>query len=111
MASNIDRFKTDLEKLIAKGAALHPAMQYACYPEKVEAALKEQLKDKTAQYLKDLPDFDSAYQRWYTEAQAVIRQLVPDRLPDFIRHYEKPKRSRGRTSPLKTIALKTTFRV
>ena len=91
MASNLDRFKADLDKLIKKGASLHLAMQYACFPEKVEAALKEQLKDKTTQYLKDLPNFDSEYQRWYTESQAVIRQLVPDRLADFARYYEKPK--------------------
>lgn len=91
MPSNLDRLKSDLEKLISKGNSLHMAMQYACYPEKVEAALKKQLKDKTTQYLKDLPDFDVTYQRWYTEAQAVVRQLVPDRLADFVRHYEKPK--------------------
>jgi hypothetical protein len=28
---------------------------------------------------------------WYSEARALIRQLLPDRLADFVRHYEKPK--------------------
>jgi hypothetical protein len=27
-------------------------------------------------YLKELPSFKKEYQRWYTEAQAVIRQLI-----------------------------------
>jgi hypothetical protein len=91
MPSNLDRFKEELEKLVNRGRALHLSMQYACYPEKVEAALKKQLKDKTKKYLEDLPDFGKTYQRWYTEAQAVVRQLIPDRLADFSRHYEKPK--------------------
>ncbi|MEK8034866.1 hypothetical protein AACH06_28950 [Ideonella sp. DXS29W] len=91
MASNLERFKADLEKLILKGRALHLSMQHACYPDKVKAALKKELKEETEKYLRGLPDFDKGYQRWYTEAQAVVKQLIPDRLIDFIRHYEKPK--------------------
>lgn len=91
MSSNLDKFKTDLGKLIQQGHALNLAMQYSCYPEEMGAALKKQLKAKAAAYIKDLPSFDSEYQRWYSEAIALIRQVLPDRLPDFIRHYEKPK--------------------
>ena len=29
--------------------------------------------------------------RSYSEAKALITQLLPDRLDDFVRHYEKPK--------------------
>jgi len=28
---------------------------------------------------------------WYTESKVVIKQLIPDRLDDFVRYYEKPK--------------------
>src|SRR5262249_55061415 len=35
--------------------------------------------------------FSRAYQPWYSEAKAVIKQLLADRLADFVRHYEKPK--------------------
>jgi hypothetical protein len=31
------------------------------------------------------------YQSWYSEARALLKQLLPDRLDDFARLYEKPK--------------------
>src|SRR5258705_3501134 len=37
-----------------------------------------------------MPTF-TEYQSWYSEARALIKQLLPDRLADFVRHYEKPK--------------------
>lgn len=91
MPSNLDRFKSDLSRLTKLGGQLELAMQLDCYPEQVKAALKKQLKEKADEYIKDLPSFASAYQRWYSEALTVVRQLLPDRLTDFTRHYEKPK--------------------
>ena len=91
MRSNLDRFKIDLEALVKRGEALQMAMQYECHGEEFEKAVKRQLKTKAGEYLKAIPSFKKEYQRWYTEAQAVIRQIIPDRLADFIRHYEKPK--------------------
>ena len=38
-----------------------------------------------------MPNFSNEYETWYSEAKALIRQLLPDRLDDFIGHYEKPK--------------------
>lgn len=90
MSSNLDKFKADISKLIEQGRALNLAMQFSCYPE-LQAALKKRLKDKASAYFKDLPSFESEYQRWYSEAIALVRQVLPDRLPDFVRHYEKPK--------------------
>lgn len=91
MSSNIDRFKEDLAKLIKTGNDLHMAMQLACFPEQFHAQLKKQLKGKTDEFVKDLPNFETCYQRWYSEALALLRQLLPDRVADFCRHYEKPK--------------------
>lgn len=91
MSSNLDRFKSDLEALVKRGQMLQMAMQHECHGEEFEKAVKRQLKTKAAEYLKGLPNFKKDYQRWYTEAQAVIRQVIPDRLDDFIRHYEKPR--------------------
>lgn len=91
MSSNLDRFKSDLSHLIKLGGQLELSMQIDCFPEQVKAALKKQLKDKADEYIKELPSFSSTYQRWYSEALAVVRQLLPDRLSDFTRHYEKPK--------------------
>jgi hypothetical protein len=91
MPSNLDRFKSDLETLIQRGKALQMAMQLECHGEAFKKQVKTQLKAKADGYLDGLPKFKTDYQRWYTEAQAVVRQLIPDRVDDFIRHYEKPK--------------------
>jgi hypothetical protein len=91
MTKNVERFKGDLEKLIALGDQLGIAMQHECFPAELEKAVKKELGDKTSEVLKALPPFAETYQRWYSEAIALLRQLLPDRLPDFTRHYEKPK--------------------
>ena len=91
MASNIDLFKADLAKLVKTGNALHTSMQLACFPDEVKLQLKKQLKGEADEYIKKLPSFDNEYQSWYSEALALIRQVLPDRLADFCRHYEKPK--------------------
>lgn len=64
MSSNLDRFKADLSKLVALGHSLEIAMRLACFPEQIEASLRKQLKSKTAEYIKQLPDFGKTYQRW-----------------------------------------------
>lgn len=43
------------------------------------------------EFIKTLPSFRSEYQKWYSESLVLIKQLLPDRLSDFIRLYEKPK--------------------
>ena len=87
MTTNLETFKKDLKRLITTGDLLHMAIQYECYPEQFE----EQLGDKLEEYVKDLPSFSTDYQSWYSEAKVLIKQLLPDRLDDFVRHYEKPK--------------------
>ncbi|MBF3632997.1 hypothetical protein N4S61_29325 [Burkholderia pseudomallei] len=91
MTSNIDRFKGDLAKLIKLGNELHMSMRLSCFPDEFKAQLKRRLKDKTDEFIKNLPSFDTEYQRWYSEALALLRQVLPDRVGDFCRHYEKPK--------------------
>lgn len=91
MTTNLDRFKKDLDALISTGQNLEWAMKYACFPVEFEKQITEQLGDKTKEFLKLLPSFKKTYQRWYSEALALLQQLLPDRVPDFTRHYEKPK--------------------
>jgi hypothetical protein len=91
MATNLERFKTDLDALLKLGSRLEMAMQYECVPDEFKAAVKEKYKRKANEFLASLPSFNHEYQRWYSESLALIRQLLPDRLADFIRHYEKPK--------------------
>lgn len=91
MQTNLDRFKSDLAALQKKGHLLEMAMQFECHPEEFKAQITKQLNTKAAAYIKELPSFGTDYQRWYSEAIALVRQILPDRLADFIRHYEKPK--------------------
>jgi hypothetical protein len=91
MATNIDRFKGDLGRLIETGKKLQLAIEYDCYPEEFRKAIDAQLGKKADEYIKKLPSFKTTYQRWYSESIALLRQVLPDRLEDFVRHYEKPK--------------------
>ncbi len=47
--------------------------------------------DNLDEYIESLPSFVFGYQSWYSEAMAVVKQVIPDRLEDFKRHYEKPR--------------------
>jgi hypothetical protein len=89
MASNIDKYKSDLETIIKKGQLLEQRLQYECFPEEVEKQLNKRPDD--IKILKITQPFTESYQGWYSEALAVIKILLPDRLSDFIKLYEKPK--------------------
>jgi hypothetical protein len=81
MTSNLDRYKEDLKKLVRKGNELLLAVYAEVYPESAQ---------KTTEKL-ELPNPRNEYQRWYSEAVALIEQLMPRRVPDFVGHYERPK--------------------
>jgi len=91
MPSNLDRYKQGLDSLIRAGEQLELAMQKECVPEQFIRELKKAFGDRTSDILKALPKFHEAYQPWYSEAKVLVKQLLPDRLSDFVRHYEKPK--------------------
>lgn len=95
MTKNLDRFKKDLDALVELGGQLEMAMQYEVVPKVFKAALakavSKESKTKVDEILKSLPSFSGEYQRWYSESIALLRQLLPGRVADFVRHYEKPK--------------------
>jgi hypothetical protein len=91
MLPNLNRYKRDLDALLARGEQLHLALQRECFPAEIEKAAKKQLGDQAKSALEALPSFSDGYQPWYSEAKVLIKQLLPDRLADFVRHYEKPK--------------------
>lgn len=91
MTTNLDRYKKDLDKLISKGNKLHIAMQVECFPKEVKKQIKDEYGEKADKILTDIPSFKEKYQAWYSEAQTLIKQLLPDRLADFIRYYDKPR--------------------
>jgi hypothetical protein len=118
MATNMERYKKDLDSLIKQAAAIEASLVYEADPQPYVDGLKERatqspaiakslgaspsdlqdLDEKIQKYLDSLPKFRDAYQRWYSESIAVIRQILPDRLSDFVRHYEKPKQRKEITN-------------
>ena len=100
---NVDRYKKDLETLLNKGEQLRKAMRHECYPQEFARAAKKSLGDKAEKVIQALPSFMDEYQPWYSEAKALVRQLLPDRLSDFTRYYEKPKSRKDITSENYTI--------
>jgi uncharacterized protein (UPF0332 family) len=93
MKTNLERFKHDLERLINEGELLLQSMKALFMPEKYRKQIKKVLKDenKINEFLKKLPSFINNYQSWYSEALVLLKQLLPDRVSDFVRLYEKPK--------------------
>jgi hypothetical protein len=92
MASNLDRFKKDLSVLITLGTQLTVSMRLdidddGTFKEQVH----EQLKENAQKYIDDLPPFPATYERWYSESIVLLKQIFPDRLLDFIQHYEPSK--------------------
>lgn len=91
MSTNLARYEADLEKLIDQGSRLFNAMQYEQHTEQVKDHLKEKhlSEEEVEKFIKALPNFKSDYQRWYSEAKVLVKQVIPDRLADFTRHYER----------------------
>lgn len=90
---NIDKYKSDLNSLLEKGNHLLSAIKYECYPVEYEKQIRAVIKDpqKSENHIAKLPHFDKEYQSWYSEALILIKQLLPNRLSDFVKFYEKPK--------------------
>jgi hypothetical protein len=89
---NLERLRKDLEELIQQGHELDLAMAYEIDPKGFSKQVTEHWgKDKIEAFVKKLPNFKSTYEAWYSESIVVLRQLLPDRVDNFIALYEKPK--------------------
>lgn len=89
MSTNLARYETDLKRLLDDGTLLLTAMQYERHKTDVTAQIESALGDAAAAYIAKLPRFSSGYQTWYSEAKSLVRQVIPDCLSDFVRHYER----------------------
>lgn len=88
MSTNLDRFKDDLKKLISLGQEMN--LDLTCRSMQ-ESKRLEAKYEETANKIKG--SFEKNYQRWHTESQALIKQLLPDRLDEFVNLYRPdPKR-------------------
>ena len=82
--SNINRFREELESLLDGGDLLRLslAVDLEVFDEETVTRLR-QLK---------LPIFKDQYERWYSASMRVVKQVLPDRLADFVRQYKDEKR-------------------
>jgi len=92
MISNLEKYKKDLEQLILEGEFLFHAIQFECYPKEFKAQAKKLYDEKSyLQMVNKLPLFSEKYQDWYSESLSIIILLLPDRMNDFVKLYEKPR--------------------
>jgi hypothetical protein len=83
MPSNLSRYKSDLEKLLALGEK----MQTDLVGKNLSSSQKTD--PNVIKSLAEVKDFfQSQYQHWYTESHAVVRQLIPNRLLEFEELYK-----------------------
>lgn len=77
--TNLDKYKKDLATLIELGQDMYLDLTFRAMEKQGKKLDKkhQEVKDKVA------GAFESKYQKWYTEAFAIIKQLLPDRLGEF----------------------------
>ena len=95
---NLEQYKDELKLLLSKGSKLGIIIEYNYRGKAIEAELKNILGDDFKRKISELPDLKHEYESWYSEAKSLVRQLLPDRLDDFIAHYEKPKDRKALTA-------------
>lgn len=83
LRTNLDRYKADLAQLLLAAKDMFADMLLRDLERTGELTEDEQ---KARKRLKDC--FESRYQSWYTEAGALVRQLIPDRLAEFEHLYK-----------------------
>ena len=83
MTTNLERFKRDLSKLITLGREMNFDITFRRGDDE-EEELKKELRE-AGERLKG--SFEKNYQLWYTEALALIKQLMPNRLLEFSQLY------------------------
>lgn len=96
MPTNLETYKSDLDKLITLGATMLLDFHFQ---NALRTGDKLSAEDKKLEQ-KYRGTVHNSYQRWYTEAHALLRQLAPDRLSEFEDLYKgdgKRKTIDGRT--------------
>ncbi|MCY3729276.1 MAG: hypothetical protein OXF97_09840 [Nitrospira sp.] len=93
MASNLDRYKGDLKRLVDFGETLLLALDSSPLDDAQLQSLGYDVNEETKAFV-GADIFFLSYQRWYTEASAVVRQLMPDRIIEFEQLYKGDGRGR-----------------
>lgn len=96
MKSQIQRYKKDFQDLKDLGFRLELRMQVDLFPEEMRRQIEahpDYSSDSFENFVASLPNFNKAYQSWYSDSLSLIRQLLPERASDFVNLYE-PARNR-----------------
>lgn len=89
MESNITKYQNDLNALIIRGQNLYYGL-YNEFSNEYKGQIAKLPKEKQVEIKKC--SFKNHYNAWYNESLSLIRQLMPERLEDFIAYYKQPKR-------------------
>ena len=86
MASKIDLLKSDLKALLEQGHLILYGLQnsFGLLPDTTMKTLNKKEND--------LPFFHDDYELWYSESLYIVKQIIPDRVNDFVFQYHSPKR-------------------
>lgn len=92
--NNLEKYKEDYKRLKEYGKALRYGFVYdnRNHPKckKVYNELDEEMKE-----LAKTHSFSIHYHSWYNESLRLIKQLIPERLGDFVSFYAPDKRRKG----------------
>lgn len=94
MSESTNKYTSELDALIVEGRQLLRALEYDCHKDEMTNFYMKKFnndKNKANEYIKSLPMFTENYQSWYSKALAVVKQILPDRVADFISYFDAPK--------------------
>ena len=89
MESNITKYQNDLESLIERGQCLYYGLINE-FSNEYKGQIAKLPKGKQVEIKKC--SFKNDYNSWYNESLSLIKQLMPERLEDFVSYYKQPKR-------------------
>jgi hypothetical protein len=93
MTANLTKYKTDLETLLSLGKKMRADLHGRHLRESAKLSA-----EKKKLYEELHGTFEREYQKWYTQACAVVRQLVPDRLSELQELYKGDGKRKATTS-------------
>lgn len=86
MINKFKKYEDDLDKLVKKGDLLLISIFSEC------GQLDEQTQKDIETAKIKVPSFREDYDAWYSVAMQLVRQVLPDRLDDFVKQYKDDKR-------------------
>ena len=87
MESNIEKYKKDLDRLISDGEKLNNYIALEFHPHHSNEELKRKKEIKLLE-IKEKKPFTSEYETWYSESLILLKQVLPERVEDFVALYK-----------------------